>query len=469
MALLRSRARTRVHTGVLLAAALATAGALAAVPTAASASVPAPVITITPSSLTLQPIGGDVVIHATLKNATTCTLSSVPAIPGLPMTTACKAGAAPVKFTWSISLPPDSSSKPVHYVVKVTAKGDGGSAAKKGHIEVQSYQWGMSIVPLATTSPLSSVSCAATGACVAVGAKGSYVLIFGGAPKVRKIGSVGGNLTDISCIRESPTLPSRATCTAVDSTGNALSYVNGAWSAPTSLATGGTPVSLTSVSCRLRESPSKASLGRTCAAVDGAGGLWILTYALGGTIPAVTSFVSALKGPTHAACASPTYCIAVDLAGDGVFFDGSALSSPVPFDSSGGVSDAACSADGICAVTDSQGGIVSLSTETCGNGKACVMVRESPSKHALRAVSCEASLCEALGSDGSVFQAVYVNGRIRPKGWDGTIKGRIVGPDHAQSISCVRESPTKASCTAVSSGSANGKSKELTGHVTLIK
>jgi hypothetical protein len=471
MSRLRSHARTRARTLVLLAAALATAGGIAAVPTVASASVPVPVITVTPTSLKLQPMGGDILLHATVKNAVTCKLSSVPAISGLPMTTACKAGTTGVKFTWTVSPPPDSSFKPVHYVIKATATGSGGSAASTSNVEVQSYVWGMSVAPLATTSPLSSVSCSSTSDCVAVGANGSYVLLGATDTRIRKISVDGsGNVTSISCLRESPTLPDRPTCTAVDASGNALSYVGGAWSPPTSLATGGTPVSLTSVSCRLRESPTKATLGRTCAAVDGAGDFWILTYSLGGTIPTITSFSSSLTGPTYAACASSSFCIAVDLNGDGVFYDGTALSSPTQFDASGHVSAATCAADGFCAVTDGRGGIVSLSDETCGNGKStCVMVRESPTKQSLRAVSCEASLCEALSSNGSVFQAVYANGRIKPRGWDGTIKGRIAGPDHAQSISCVRESPSKASCTAITSGEASGRSKDFKGHVTLLK
>ena len=455
-------APSRVRSAALRAVAAAgIAVGVIAVPAAfASASVPAPVITVTPAPIELAPTGGTVVLHVTARDSATCTLSSSPTFAGLPVTKDCVAGTSAAKFVWSVSPPPNSAAKPVHYVVTVTAKGAGGSSSAKGTVAVAAFQWALTAKPLPSNAQLSDTSCSSTTFCMAVG-PGGRVIITDSTGVHSSVTDGGHNLTAVSCLRESPTLPKR-NCVAVDDQGRALSYNGSAWSPPVAVdgsTGGGTSPVLTTISC-VRESPSKASLGRVCVAGSSTG----LIYLYGGLgVWSPPALPPVLTGRTFAACASATSCVVADVNGDGRTFDPhSSTSTPLSVDASGGVTHATCASDGYCVVTDSSGGAVSF--QISGGLPVGAMVRESPSKLPMRSASCTPGFCVAMSSNGSVYQLAYGQSGAR-KGWDGTIKGKIVGPDHAQAISCVRESPSKASCAAVS---ANGK-KEYVGHVSLLK
>jgi len=103
-------------------------------------------------------------------------------------------------------------------------------------------------------------------------------------------------------------------------------------------------------------------------------------------------------------CATSTNCVAVEAAGDAVYFDGSSWSTPQPFDVNGG------------GQSDDPNGVTCASTEFCvavdGTGQALVYdgtawspaVQIAPTQASLGEVSCPTlTFCATLGTDNEVF------------------------------------------------------------------
>ena len=95
--------------------------------TAATVSLlSAPVITgFAATPLTVGSAGGSVTLGASVTNATSCALSSSPALSGLPQTVGCSAGTVSVPVT----LPANSTSDAVTYTFNLSATGSGTTEA----------------------------------------------------------------------------------------------------------------------------------------------------------------------------------------------------------------------------------------------------------------------------------------------------------------------------------------------------
>ena len=106
--------------GVRLAAALVgIVGTALPAGAAPLTKAPAPTVsdfTVTPA--TLYDVGGPVTLSADITNATSCTFSSTPAIPGFPAKVACTSGTV----TDSVVVPPDTGKKDVN--VQTQPRGD---------------------------------------------------------------------------------------------------------------------------------------------------------------------------------------------------------------------------------------------------------------------------------------------------------------------------------------------------------
>ena len=454
-----SRIRHRIAGG---AAVVAIAAGIVAVPiaSATASAPPTSISSFAASPKLLVPASGRVTFTGSVKNASTCTISVSPPAAGLPVSFSCAGSSS--SFGIQFRPPENSTAAPVHYKVTLTAKGTGKSATKTGLFEVESYRWAIVSRPSGSVARLDSTSCATTNLCVAVGASGEAVVLDAqGAHRATVDGT--HTLTSVSCAAASPPL-----CVAVDDAGQFLTYNGAKWSAPASGGggSGGTAApAFSSVSC-VRESPTVPKLGKRCVASDNAGGAYVLTFPPG--LPLVLSppVPTGLTGRSFTACSSTSSCVIVDVNGDGVFFNGTSFSAPpVSIDPKGHVSAASCASDGTCVVVDGGGGAVPFSlTDSVWKPH----VRESPTKIALRSVSCVVGLCVTLASDGSVFQSAA--SAVYPRhGWDGTIKGKLHASDDVAAVACAldKSTPLLLSCDFVSNGASS--KKDFKGHVTLLK
>ena len=157
----------------LLLVAAMTASALAAVPPAGASatgshkaastmSAAAPAVrsfSVTPKKLPSQ--GGRVTVSAKLSRSKTCTLSSVPALKGLPAVLPCASG----QLQRSILLPADKSPKAGSYTFRLSAKGSGGVAhSARVTVTVQG------LLPSSTTTTTTVPTCPTSTTAPAAGA-----------------------------------------------------------------------------------------------------------------------------------------------------------------------------------------------------------------------------------------------------------------------------------------------------------
>jgi hypothetical protein len=95
-----------------------------------AAAPPAPTVTgFAVSPTQIASAGGQIHATATVKHATTCTLSASPAISGLPASLPCSSPS----FSRAVDLPADTGSTPKSYLFTLTAHGTGGVATAGNH------------------------------------------------------------------------------------------------------------------------------------------------------------------------------------------------------------------------------------------------------------------------------------------------------------------------------------------------
>jgi hypothetical protein len=163
-----------------------------------------------------------------------------------------------------------------------------------------------------TPQTLTSVSCPVAGFCVGVGGANAYST-DDGITWVAYSGSGAGAGVDPDNDLESVSCPTAVLCVAVDSQGDALTYLAGfGWSAPGQIDTSGS--GLTSVSC--------ATGTTSCAAVDGGGNAFTTSDARSWSIDRNAD----PNGLESVSCATATFCVAVDSDGEAVTLAGSWIS-----------------------------------------------------------------------------------------------------------------------------------------------
>jgi len=468
-----------ISNGIRLLGASAIVVGLSCLPiaVAGSSNVPAPVLTIDPSSYVVSP-SGLVNITGTTTNSTTCSVKAAsftgtPHVPVLPINPRCVSAKKPVKFSFQVAMPPNSGLTGAKDTLSFSAKGPGGKVTKIVKVDVEAYSWSLTQQPTGSTAQLDSASCSTATACVAAGSKGLLISFNGTA--VSDVDADGQNtVTAVSCV---PGLP--VFCAAVDNVGQVLTYDGTKWSTATVVGGPGvssTPITvvgsfnegpaLSTVSCKVR---GTSQADKFCVVADIAGDVTTIDFVSGQPPSVSKSITTGLKGQTFADCATSSSCVVADINGDGIFYNGQSWTTPSSIEPRGEVTDLSCSSDGACVVTDASGGVTSFSMQQCSTSAPCL--RETPTTASLQSASCVSGLCVIVASDGSVYQQTFVAGSLIRKGWDGTVKGIIGRSDEPSAVSCSLDSlsPLNLGCSIFTNGSASTSGKEYVGHVSLLK
>jgi hypothetical protein len=208
-------------------------------------------------------------------------------------------------------------------------------------------------VDVSGTTQLQAASCPSTSRCVAVGGTDAVVDNAGKWEAPEPVDS-GGHLVSVSC-------GSETFCAATDEEGFALIFKSGKWATREDV--DGSAV-LESVSCA----------GEFCAAVDGGGGA--LTYSSG-----KWSAPESIDG-SHAlhavSCLSTNFCIAVDDDGNALTFSAGKWSAPASIDGTTHLISVSCTTESHCvAGAEGQGTLVDSSGTwtlgtTIGGRTSCV-------------------------------------------------------------------------------------------------
>ncbi len=261
---------------------------------------------------------------------------------------------------------------------------------------------------------ITSVSCGSDRFCAAVDAYGSVFTYNGSAWSAPLLVDPGEDLTSVAC-----TSPSF--CMAVDSFGQAITFDGVSWSTPVQV--GQAYDDLDSVSCA---SASWCALGS--GVPDGG----LFTY--DGSAWTDWSYADTTSPTESLSCTSPSFCVAVDSAGDAVSFDGATWGTPVAVSAGAALSSVSCASPSFCMAVDSAGDAVSFEGTTWGTPVAV------SAGAALSSVSCtSASFCMALDTTSSAFV-------LGSSGWSASGSFDPVHGD-LTSVSCV----SAAYCVAVDS------------------
>src|SRR5215467_8212787 len=332
----------------------------------------------------LTSAGGTTTLAASVVRSTSCVLSAVPAVAGLPATFACPAGTTPKPVSRSVSLPALIGTTAVPYAFTLTVTGAGGTTKAT---TTQTVWPAMTIAaPAGIDVPaggLDDISCASSSFCIAVDSFGNALTYDGtswsGPAGIDSLpgGLVTGMTTAVSC-------PTTSFCAELAQDGDATFFDGHQWSKPVNSGLGAAAVSCASSSF--------------CAAVGGsyassyAGTSWAAPFAL----VTNTKLVSV-------SCPTTSFCLAVNLGGDSFTFNGSTWSTKTAFDEANGqVTGVACLSATACVAVDGDGYAAEYNGSTW-TAPAKVTVSLTPS--GLDAVSCVTggSSCLASSSNGSTY------------------------------------------------------------------
>lgn len=211
---------------------------------------------------------------------------------------------------------------------------------------------------------LHSIDCPSSTFCVAITADGSQAAIYDGYswrqfqefsdPTTKS--DAGDWVNGVDC--------STATdCTEVDGGGNAYHYSAGAWAQPQAIDPQGGGLDV--VSCPTLS--FCAALDFAGAALEYSGGKWSLPVSVDAFGVGYGSFFSGNGSYQPAGmvldCSSASLCIAVDIAGNALTYDGGSWSSPVPVPGeSAGFTGISCPTAAFCMAVDEAGDALSFSS-----------------------------------------------------------------------------------------------------------
>lgn len=274
-------------------------------------------------------------------------------------------------------------------------------------------------------SSLYGVSCASSTFCAAVDESGSALFWRSGKWSSPQTVWAGGTLNSVSC-------PTTTFCMAMSAGGNAVNYNGQSWSTPVTVG----PSATYEVSCPTVTFCATAAASGTPGAPSTVG-----TFNGGSWSTFQTSTTGALNDRIlDVSCATPTFCVAVNLDGHAIIFDGTGWSTSRATGVKGLVS-VSCPSASFCMAVATSGSSVTF------DGTSWSISGAMPGFQAgfVRSVSCaSATTCTALGLSG--LAADWHQGRwttpvlVFPGGYMATV-----------SVSCA----TSSSCVAVNSkGSA---------------
>ncbi len=206
--------------------------------------------------------------------------------------------------------------------------------------------------------------------CVLADGTGHVVVIDGRSVSAPE--DVDGDvaLTTIAC-------PSAAACLAGDANGNVITI----------------PASASASSHAL--DPSSGIAAIACPSTSFCDALaYDYTYN-GSSWSSATSIDAATNGPDALSCASASFCVATDFAGNTFTFNGSSWSSATSVDPNDGLDAISCPTSSFCLTGDEAGGYTTF------NGSSWSAVQADLSPAPIYAVDCtSANTCELGGTDG---------------------------------------------------------------------
>ncbi len=266
-----------------------------------------------------------------------------------------------------------------------------------------------------SSNGLTAISCPQAGDCVAVDGAGNVVIQNSGTFAAPELVDSGNNFTGISC-------PQVGDCVAVDGAGNAVIESSGTWASPVLV---DKSASLTSISCTSSTScvaadsmgglvslngtswSSVSSLdpgysfrsiscsGVVCVALDNRG------YALQDNLGVSTSLSEVESGSDHLtsiSCDSSSFCVAVDVDGKAMVWNGSNWSPPTKVSMTARLTSISCPGASSCIAVDGQGGSYLYSSGVWTAGSSDSMTN-------VNAVACSSTVqCFAVSGGGYISE-----------------------------------------------------------------
>ena len=339
------------------------------------APISTPVVTAFSSTSPSDILGGPIMLSGSVANATSCSITVNPSIPGAPFGPACESGS----LSQPVQLPMNTGSQPVTYTFSLTASAlAGDSHVSKTSVTVPAAFPALSfIIPQTLVSPRgypASISCPTDAFCAAVDLSGS-VMVRSGDVWSAPVNVDANQLTDISCV-------SSTFCKAVDASGGVLTYDGSSWSSPSAIST----QNLTSISCATLASC-------VVGAVDGTMTMW------NGTTWSSAQTVSPYS-ISGVSCPTPTFCKAVDIAGQVISYNGVTWSSPIVV-SSDAFETVSCASVTSCIAAGAMSG---TSNVYKWSGSSWSTAADLGGQNVITAVSCpSAAMCMAVDDHANAY------------------------------------------------------------------
>ncbi len=414
-----------------------------------------------PSSL--PSAGGKTTLSWTTANATSCSLSSSPAVSGFPATVPCNGASGAQSMT--VNLPANTASTAASYAFTLTAKGGSGTtpASQSAIVTVNTPGSGGSPwteVALPGAASAEAVSCPTASDCVAVGTDAT------GAPMALVTTNGGATWTQETMPASATALgpaflscATTSTCIVVGSNGNGtdevLATADGGTTWTTESIAGADPYGLYGVSC---------ASATSCVAVGSSNGspvAWMTSD--NGAAWTQETIPNAMAGYSNGAVSCPTAsdCVAVGLgpsSQSGVPSGGAWYSSDggatwdqgiLPNASDEIMSGVSCADSSDCVATGfaQAGGEGAMWVTTDGGATWTSATVPGAADSPIHGVSCaNANDCVAFGSyagDGTAELWVTTDG-----GTTWTEEPMGTAPTIA-AVSCAPAAPASASCVAV--------------------
>ncbi len=326
--------------------------------------------------------GGTTTLTASVVRSSTCILSAVPAVTGLPATFACQAGTTPRPVSHSVSLPALSGSTEAQYTFTLTATGAGGTAkATTTQTVWPAMTFAAPAIADQAGGSLDDVACVSPTFCATVDRYGN-AFTFNGAKwsAPRRLaplpdGLVTGMNTAISC-------PTATFCAELAQDGDAVFFNGSTWSKPVS-----TGLGVTSLSC---------ASSSFCVAV---GGDYASVYT--GSAWGSPGLLNTNTPLASVSCPSSSFCMAVSSGGDEFTYNGAAWSSGTAFDTADSdVTSVSCASATTCEAVNDNGKALSYD----GSSWSAPVRVVSPAFAGLDGVSCPSTgFCMASGADGHYY------------------------------------------------------------------
>jgi Divergent InlB B-repeat domain len=293
---------------------------------------------------------------------------------------------------------------------------------------------------LATTSYLTSVSCASASFCAATDVFGDTYMYYGGADWTapEPLDTSGG--VSAPYVPVSVSCSSASFCLAVgydqNFTSYAYTYDGSSWSAPTPVAGESSyaeGTQMQSVSC------VSASF---CMAVDAYGAAFVYSGDPASWSPPTTIGFGVNNNLTSVSCSSTNFCVAVDNQGYAYTYSTGSWGLPVQISTAIPLSSVSCASLTFCIAVDVNGNTYSF------NGSQWSAPQSTPTNQGLSSVSCpSADFCAAAGSDKNDYAAAYTYTTTDPTWTGGNLPSMAINAP-LYSISCVSET----FCAAITGG-----------------